>query len=215
MTPVEIIAERVAPFWLADDQMTGNANQDAFAAMSRRYLKADKKSLTQFNTGALIVREGHVLAFTECQPFRQTSTIRLGPTTKSRDAVVDDIRRNGPPVLIVLFRKGAIDVASWVCSTPDEVVVNGPAGPDVAVMTEDVALIRTLKGNPRAWRNAAFMYARAEDDLSLATALYDAAEKLAAATGENRDSVLQCLHRLRNIDRLAYKLAEPPKGASS
>ena len=98
MTSVKIIAERIAPFWLADDQMTDNANQNAFAAMSRRYLKADKKSLTQFNTGALIVREGHVLAFTECQPLRHTSTIRLAPTAKSRDAVIDDIRRNGPPL---------------------------------------------------------------------------------------------------------------------
>src|SRR3954447_4233958 len=114
MTPVEIIAERIAPFWLADSKLTGNAAQDASAVMSQRYRKADGKSLTQFNTGALVIREGHVLALTECQPQRQSPAIRLGPTTKSRGAVIDDIRRNGPPLLTVLFRKGAIDVASWV-----------------------------------------------------------------------------------------------------
>lgn len=209
MTPVEIIAQRVAPFWLSVGKMTGNPARDAATAMSQRYRKADQKSLTQFNTGALIVREDSVLALTECQPQQRSPSIHIGPATRSRNAVIEDIRRNGPPLLAVLFRKGAIDVPSWVCSTPDEIVLNGPAGPEVAVMMEDVALLRRLKGSLKVWRSAALLYAQAQADLSLATKLYDTADKLAVGIGEGRIAVLECLHKLHQVDRLAYDLAEP------
>jgi hypothetical protein len=133
MIAVEIIAERVAPFWVAKDKLTGDPARDATRAMSQRYLKADGKSLTQFNTGALLVREDRVLALTECQPCRRNRSIHLGLPAKLRASVIEDIRQNGPPLLAVLFRKGAIDIGSWVCSTADEVVLNVPAGPDEAL----------------------------------------------------------------------------------
>ena len=124
--------------------------------------------------------------------------------------MVEDIRRNGPPLLAVLFRKGAIDVSSWVCSTPDEIVLNGPAGPEVTILMEDVAFLRKLGGDLKSWRAAANFYAAARSDLSLAPKLYEAADKLAASTGEPSKAVLDCLHHLHRINRLAYELAEQP-----
>jgi hypothetical protein len=209
VTAVDIIAQRVAPFWLADGKLTGDPTRDAASALSQRYRKADGTSLTQFNTGALVIREDCVLALTECQPNRRDASLHIGPATKSRNTVIEDIRQNGPPLLAVLFRKGAIDVASRVCSTPDEVVLNGPAGPEVAVMMEDVALLRGLKGSLGAWRSAASLYAQATADLSVVPKLHQAVDKLAVDAGEDSSAVLECLHRLHRVDRLSYELADP------
>jgi hypothetical protein len=208
MTAVEIIARRIAPFWLAREKITGNLVADARAAMTQRYFKADGKSLTQFNTGALVVREENVLALTECQPQRHDTAIQLGPTSKSRIAVIQDISQHGPPLLAVLFRKGAIDVGAWVCCTADEVVLNGPAGPDDFAAVEDVALLRSLGGNLRAWRNAARLYAQARADLSKAELLHAEAARLAVAVGTDDVAVLNTLHHLHYLSSLAYQLAE-------
>jgi hypothetical protein len=210
MTPAEIIAQRIVPFWLPAEETRGDAIADAARAMGRRYRKANGNALTQFNTGAIIVRPDHLLALTECQPARRDGAIELRPPTKARAAVIDDIYRHGPPLLAVLFSKGALDIAAWICCTDDEVVLNGPAGPDETAAMEDVALVRGLKGNVRAWREAAGLYRAARADLSLAPKLYAATDKLAAANGMASDAVLDVVHRLHRVPNLAYALAEPP-----
>jgi hypothetical protein len=210
MTAVEIVARRIAPFWLAEEKITGNLATDATAAMTQRYCKADGKSLTQFNTGALVVREDRVIALTECQPYRHDASILFGSTMRSRTAVIQDIGRHGPPLLAVLFRKGAIDVGAWVCCTQDEVVLNGPAGPDDVVAMEDVALLHSLPGDLRTWRHAAQLYAQARADLSKAAVLHVEAARLAVAVGMDNGAVLNTLHHLHRVPSLAYQLAEQP-----
>lgn len=209
MRAVDIIAQRVAPYWLSASRLTGRREHDAATAMTQRYRKMDGTSLTQFNTGALVVRKDSILALTECQPLRQCPSIHLGSPLKCRVAVIENIRQNGPPLLAVMFRQSATDVLSWVCSTSDEIVLNGPTGPDVAVMVEDVDLIRSLKGKRNTWRGLASLYATARADLSLAPKLYDAVDKFTAAVGMDRHAVLEQLHQLHQVDRLAYELAEP------
>ena len=208
------MATRIAPFWLASERTTGRPAEVAQLAMSQRYRKADGTSLTQFNTGAIIVREDRVLALTECQPLRPVEGIRFGPPTKSWAAVIDDVRAFGPPMLAVLFKKAAMDVGAWVCSTPDEVVLNGPAGPDETAAMEDVKLLRTLPGNIRSWKKTAGLYAAARADRSLVEKLYAEVDKLAASVGMVNEATLDIVHRLHHVERLAYALAEPP-GARS
>jgi hypothetical protein len=212
VTPVEIIARRIAPFWLAPEKTKGDPAADAATAMGQRYRKADGTSLTQFNTGALIVREESVLALTECQPLRPDPAIVIGPTKSSRNAVIEDIRRHGPPLLAVVFKKAAMDVGAWVCSTADEVVLNGPAGPEEVAEMEDVAMLRALPGTPRAWRKAIALYAAARADLARAPELYAEVDKLASATAQTSSTVLDILHRLHRAPYLAFALAEPSGG---
>lgn len=214
MTPVQIVAQRIAPFWMAPERLTGRDAEDAATAIGQRYRKADGTSLTQFNTGAIVVREARVLALTECQPYRSDPTIRLAPPGKARNVVIDDIRENGPPLLAVLFRKGAPEVEAWVCCTADEVVLNGPAGPEEVAALEDVALLRGLPGKLPSWRQAAGLYRQARGDLAIASKLYEAADKLAAAAAMTGDAVLETLHRLQRVQPLAYALAEPAEGRS-
>lgn len=211
MTPAEVLAERVVPFWLSPGEMTGHASIDAARVLKKRYRKVDGISLTQFNTGALVVRPDHLLALTECQPARWDGAIDLRPPAKSRAAVIDDIRGHGPPLLAVLFSKGALDIAAWICCTDDEVVLNGPAGPEEAAAMEDVALVRSLRGGVRPWREAAGLYRAARADLSLASKLYVLADKLAAVTAMGSEAVLDVIHRLHRVPNLAYALAEPPE----
>lgn len=210
MTPIRIVAERIVPFWLAPEKITGRETTDATTAMGQRYRKADGTSLTQFNTGAIVVREGSVLALTECQPHTRDPSIRLAAPTKARAMVIGDIREHGPPMLAVLFKKAALDVASWVCCTTDEVVLNGPAGPEEVAALEDVALLRSLNGGLQSWRRAAALYRQARADLALAQKLYGETDKLAASVQIASDEVLDVLHRLQRVQPLAYALAEPP-----
>ena len=70
-----------------------------------------------------------MLALTECEPARRNSTIRIGPTTGARAAVLADIRANGSPLLAALFAKGALDIGAWVCCTADEVVLMARLAP--------------------------------------------------------------------------------------
>jgi hypothetical protein len=126
--------------------------------------------------------------------------------------VIDDIRRYGPPLLAVVFKKADFDIAAWVCCTTDEVVLNGPAAPEEYAALEDVAFVRSLKGSVRAWRDAAGLYRAAHADLSLAPKLYAATDKLASANGITNDAALQLVHRLHCVSNLAYALAESPEG---
>ena len=212
MTAEELIASRVAPHWLPAKRFTGDPATDAAAALGQRYRKADGTSLTQFNTGALVVRESTVLALTECQPLSASPDVLMGPAVKSRAAVLDDIRRHGPPLLAVLFSKGAFDIRAWLCCTPDEVVLNGLAGPEEIAAMEDVALLRSLPGQPRAWRMAANLYAQAGRDPSRIAALHAEADRLSAASAMAAEAVLGLLHRLQGVQSLAYSLTEPPGG---
>jgi hypothetical protein len=208
MTAVEIVAARIVPFWLAPDKTTGRQSEDAALVMGQRYRKANGTSLTQFNTGAIIIRDDRVLALTECQPLRQDAAVQLGPPTKSRSAVVEDVRAFGPPLLAMLFKKAAMDVAAWVCCTSDEVVLNGPAGPEETASMEDVALLRTLPGALRTWQAAARLYALARADRMQADKLYAETDKLGASVGMTSSATLDMLHRLHHVERLAYELAD-------
>lgn len=208
MTAEELVAARIAPFWLTPERTTGVPARDAALVMGQRYRKDDGKSLTQFNTGAIIIRDDRVLALTECQPICPEAGVRLAPTTKSRAAVIDDVRTFGPPLLAVVFKKAAMDVRAWVCSTPDEVVLNGPAGPEETASMEDVALLRTLPGTLRAWRMLAGLYAAAREDRSLAERLYAEVDKVASGVGMPSAATLDMVHRLHRVDALAYALAE-------
>ena len=208
MTATEIVAARIVPLWLARDKTTGRPSEDAQLVMGQRYRKADGKSLTQFNTGAIIVREDRVLALTECQPLLRDARVELGPTAKSRSAVIEDVRRFGPPLLAVMFKKAAMNVGAWVCCTPDEVVLNGPAGPEEVAAIEDIELLRRLPGNLRTWQKVAWLYASARTDRTLADRLYAESDKLAASAGMTSDATLDILHRLHRIERLAYALAD-------
>jgi hypothetical protein len=208
VTAEELVAARIVPIWLQPDRIKGDAPADAALIMGQRYRKADGRSLTQFNTGAIIIREARVLAMTECQPFHRDGTVQLAPPSKSWTAVIDDIRTFGPPLLAVLFKKAAMNVAAWVCSTPDEVVLNGPAGPEETAAMEDVRLLRTLPGQMRVWQSAARLYASARADRSLADKLYVESDKLAASAGMTGSATLDMLHRLHRVERLAYALAD-------
>jgi hypothetical protein len=205
---VDLIALRIVPFWLQPDRTTGKGGSDAATTMTQRYRKSDGTSLTQFNTGALIIRQETVLALTECQPHRNDRSITIGTTAKSRAAVIEDIRQQGPPLLAVLFRKGAIDVGSWVCCTTDEVVLNGPDGPGEVASMEDIAQLRKLNGSMRAWRDAVSLYAQASGDQALAPKLYTAVDKLATTVKMTDMAILDVLHRLRAVQPLTYALAE-------
>ncbi len=208
MTAAELVAERIAPFWLTPERATGDPIADAATAIGQRHRKADGTTLTQFNTGALVVRPESVLALTECQPVRPHPSVRMAPPTKARAAVIADIARNGPPLLAVLFRKGALDIRAWVCCTEDEVVLNGPAGPEESALLADVAYLRSLPAPLLGWRRAAGLYAQAEAASSLADKLFVEADRLGALAGLPRRTVLDMLHRLRRVQSLAYALAE-------
>lgn len=212
MTAEQLIAVRVAPHWLPANRFTGDSAKDAATALGQRYKKADGKSLTQFNTGALVVRESTILALTECQPLHTSAEVILCPTAKSRSAVLDDIRRHGPPLLAVLFSKGAFDIGSWLCCTPDEVVLNGPAGPEEFAAMEDVALLRTLPAPLKSWRQAAGLYAQAGRDPSRVAALHAEADRLATTAAMPAEAVFALLYRLQGVQSLAYSLTEPPGG---
>jgi hypothetical protein len=209
MTAAEIIATRVAPLWMAPERFTGDALVDSMAALSQRYRKTDGASLTQFNTGALLVREQEVIALTECCPRVTSPELRLGPTTKSRAAVIEDIRTLGPPLLAVVFAKGALNIRAWLCSTADEVVLNGVAGPEEIASIEDLALLRSLPGTPRDWRAIAGRYAEAQANLSKAEPLLAEAAKLAAKLQIPRERVLDVAHRLSRATGLTFDLATP------
>lgn len=209
MTAAEIVAARIVPFWLAPEKTTDRQLENAEIVMGQRYRKADGKSLTQFNTGAIIVRDDRVLALTECQPLRRDAGIQLGPPSKSRAAVIENIRAFGPPLLAVLFKKAAMNVGAWVCCTSDQVVLNGPAGPEETAAMEDVELLRTLPGPRGDWKKSAWLYASARADRTLADKLYVEADKLAASVGMTSGATLDMLHRLHRIEPLAYALAEP------
>jgi hypothetical protein len=209
MTVAEIIAAHVAPLWMAPERLTGDAVADSMAALGRRYRKTDGASLTQFNTGGLLVRERELIALTECSPRITPPELRLDPTTKSRVALIEDIRAHGPPLLAVLFAKGALDIRAWVCSTADEVVLNGVAGPEEIAAMEDVALLRSLPGTPRDWRAIAGRYAEARGDLSKAEMLLAEAAKLATKLSLPRERVLDVAHRLRRATGLTFDLAAP------
>jgi hypothetical protein len=202
-----LIAERVAPYWLKPEDVAGNAIADATKAMAQRYLKADGKSLTQFNTGGLIVRQDAVIALTECEPVQRDARLILRPTLKSRAALIEDIRANGPPLLAVLFKKGAIDVTAWVCSTPDEVVINGPAGPEEIAAMEDVTRIRALPGKLPDWGRMLRAYIEATANPAQAEAFFAAATAFAAKVGMAEEAVLETLHGLRHASNLAFALA--------
>lgn len=209
MIAAEVIVTRVAPFWMALERFTGTALADATAMLAQRYRKADGASLTQFNTGGLLVREDHVVALTECQPRQTPDGLRLGPTSKSRAALIEDIRTNGPPILAVLFAKGALNVRAWLCCTQDEVVLNGIAGPEEVAAMEDVALLRSLPGAARDWRWITTRYADAQADLAKADAFLAEADKLAAKLSVTRARVLEVAHRLRRASGLTFDLAGP------
>jgi hypothetical protein len=208
VTAEEIVATRIAPFWLVPERIKGNAPKDSALVMGQRYRKADGKSLTQFNTGAIIIRLDRVLALTECQPLRADHSVHLAPPARSRAAVIDDVRSFGPPLLAVLFKKAAMNVRAWVCCTPHEVVLNGPAGPEETAAMEDVGLLRTLPGTLRSWQTAAGLYAAARANRALAEKLYAESDKLAASVGMTGAATLDLLHRLHRVERLAYALAD-------
>src|ERR1700759_3047386 len=65
MTAEEIVAARIAPFWLVPERIKGSPPEDSALVMGQRYRKADGKSLTQFNTGAIVIRDDRILALTE------------------------------------------------------------------------------------------------------------------------------------------------------
>jgi hypothetical protein len=109
----------------------------------------------------------------------------------------------------VIFKKGATDVGAWVCSTPDEIVLNGPDGPEEVAQMEDVTLLRTMPGTAKAWRKGIALYAAARADLARASDLYAEVDKLAAATGLVDSAVLNLLRRLQRVSGLAFALAEP------
>jgi len=75
---------------------------------------------------------------------------------------------------------------------------------------EDVALLRSLKGDLRTWRRAAQLYAQARADLSKAAPLHAEAARLAVAVGMDDGAVLDTLHHLHRVSSLAYQLAEQP-----
>ncbi len=208
MTAEELVAARIVPFWLQAERTKGDPSKDATLVMGQRYLKADGKSLTQFNTGAIIVRGDRVLALTECQPQRPDTSVQLAPPARSRAAVIDDVRAFGPPLLAVLFKKAAMNVGAWVCCTADEVVLNGPAGPEETAEMEDVQLLRSLPGPLRSWQATAGLYAATRADRMLADKLYTESDRLAASVGMTGDATLEMLHRLHRIERLAYALAD-------
>lgn len=210
MSAAELLATRFAPLWLEPSQATGNPLMDATTALRRRHLKADGERLTQFNTGALVLREAQLLALTECQPRKWPAGLVLGAPTRSRATVVDDIRRNGSPQLAVIFAKGAFDVQSWVCSTTDEVVLNGPGGPEESASMDDVSLLRGLPGHPREWRRLAWLCSRALMDLSAAAMFHEQAGRLAQKLGMDRSRVLELAHHFRNASALTFDLAADP-----
>jgi hypothetical protein len=76
-------------------------------------------------------------------------------------------------------------------------------------MMEDVALLQSLKGGSKLWRDAASRYAEAQIDFSAAPKLYDVVDRLAMAVGEDCSTILERLHKLHRVDRLAYELAGP------
>jgi hypothetical protein len=211
MTAEELVATRIAPFWLTSERSNGKPAELAALVMGQRYRKADGASLTQFNTGAIIIREHLVLALTECQPLLRDPRVQFGPPTKSRAAVINDVRAFGPPLLAVMFKKAAMNVGAWVCSTPDEVILNGPAGPEETAVMEDVELLRTLSGNIRSWQRAAGLYAAARADRLQTERLYAEADKLAVSVGMGSSATLDMLHRLHRVERLAYALADPER----
>jgi hypothetical protein len=204
-----VVANRVVPLWLRPQDMTGDLGVDAAKAMTQRYLKADGQSLTQFNTGALVVREDTILAITECQPQRLDPKLTLCAPKQARAAVITDVRRYGPPLLAVLFEKGAIDVSAWVCCTADEVVLNGPAGPRETALLADVDRLRALPGNPRDWQGLVGRYRSAEVRLDEAAGLFAAVAKLAAKLGLDEAEAMQAVADLRHAGSLTFALAEP------
>jgi hypothetical protein len=208
-TAAELIAERVAPFWLAPEEATGHVETDAQRAMSQRYKKADGEKVTQFNSGALVVRDDHVLALTACRPVRRDPTLVLGTTEKPRRKVVDDVRRNGVPHLVVLFENGAIDVGRWVCCTPDEVVFNGPDGPQEIAAMEDVERLQSLPAKPNDWRTLVRTYLDATAAPHRADLLFAKVAKFAKKTALSEDTVMEWLHTLRHAERLTFDLAAP------
>lgn len=209
MTAADLIAERVAPLWKAPGDLVDHPLAFAMAALGQRYLKADGKSLTQFNTGGLIVREDSIVALTECQPLTRPTHLAIRPTAKSRLAVIEDIRTNGPPLLAVLFAKGALDIRAWACSTQDEVVINGVAGPEEIAAMEDVAELRRLPGLPKDWRRMTSLCADALADLGKADTFHAEAEKFAQKQGMERGRVLDVAYRLRRATGLTFDLAAP------
>ena len=207
MTAAELLAEHIVPLWLDPDQTTGSPLVDASTALGKRHLKADGERLTQFNTGAIVVRDTQVLALTDCQPRQRSARLVLGAPVRSRATVIEDIRRNGPPLLAVIFKKGAFDIHRWACSTADEVVLNGLAGPEETAAMEDVALLRGLPGHPRDWRRLARLCADALMDLSSASLFHEQATKLSGSLRMNRNRVLTIVHHLRHASDLTFDLA--------
>jgi hypothetical protein len=208
MNACEIIASSLVPYWLPAAETTGKAVADAQRAIARRYRKADGAKATQFNTGGLLFREGRMIAFTECAPaVTPGPEVSIRPTQGVRDAMVADIRANGPPLLAVEFRKGANDPTRWLCSTADEVVINGPDGPEARALMEDVGFIAALPGEQVAWRKRASEYSRVEVDADLAPKFFEDVEAFAKSIAMDTDTVLTNLHRLRLCPGLAFRLA--------
>jgi hypothetical protein len=122
MNACDIIAASLAPYWLPAGEKTGDPVTDAQRAIARRYRKADGAKATQFNTGGLLFRRGSMIAFTECAPAVVPGPeVSIRSTQGVRNALISDIRANGPPLLAVEFSKGANDPKKWICSTAVEV----------------------------------------------------------------------------------------------
>lgn len=211
---VDLLNERIVPLWLPAEEITGDPNKDAREVVRRRYRKADGTSVTQFNTGGLLIREDSIVAWTGCRPQRLGPSLDLRPTTESRKHLIAEVRRSGPPLLTVLFRKGDPNPGAWVCCSPDEVVLNGMAGPEEQALMEDVALLRSLPGRLGDWRTMARRYAATTDDLSQADAFFGEVGRFASKVGLDEETILQQLHHLRGVDRLTFDLAALETGVS-
>jgi hypothetical protein len=209
MNACDIIAASLAPYWLPAGEKTGDAATDAQRAIARRYRKADGAKATQFNTGGLLFRSGSMIAFTECAPAVVPGPeVSIRPTQGVRNALIADFRANGPPLLVVEFSKGANDPKRWICSTADEVVFNGPEGPEARVLMEDVRFIAALPGDQGAWKKRAGEYGRVEVDPRLAQRFFEDVEAFAGSLAIDVDTVMANLHRLRRCPGLAFRLAE-------
>lgn len=209
MNACDIIAASLVPYWLPADEKTGDVVVDAQRAIARRYRKVGGDKVTQFNTGGLLFRSGSMIAFTECAPSVSPGPeVSMRSTQGVRNAIIAELRANGPPLLAVEFRKGANDPTRWICSTADEVVINGPEGPEARVLMEDVRFIAALPGDQGAWKKRAGEYGRVEADPGLAQRFFEDVEAFAGSVGIDIDTVMANLHRLRLCPSLAFRLAE-------
>ena len=177
---MDMFVERFARFWMPPGET------DPISALRRRHKKADGQSLTQFNTGGLIIGAERTIVMSECQPYETLPNwLQLVPPGKSLDRIREEIAGGlETPAWLFFLKKGEVVVDAWLPSVGSQYVINFLDGPDRVIDRRNASLAKALfeSGRGATYRDAAQLIKKrlnsADDSSTIDVRLRGHAKKL-------------------------------------